>query len=189
MASRLFGLSGSERIKASKEASAICPLCKEDLVPKCGDIKQWHWAHKANNCDPWSEGESDWHLGWKSHAWPECQEVIVGNHRADIKSKAGLVVELQHSGITAQEIAEREANKKEPVILALRKCENCGKEFVPNFARHMGKYCSKTCAGFARHKAKHCKVCGNFKRHGPALFDGHCSERCQIVTRSKDTPK
>src|SRR4029077_19261118 len=37
-------------------------------------------------------------------------EVIIGNHRADIVTRDGAVVELQHSTISPQEIAEREAH-------------------------------------------------------------------------------
>ena len=40
---------------------------------------------------------------------PECREVTAGPHRADIMSRSGLVIELQHSPIAPSEIREREA--------------------------------------------------------------------------------
>jgi len=57
---------------------AICPLCSETLIPKCGSIKIWHWSHKSNtDCDDWYEPESQWHLDWKNEFPKECQEVTI----------------------------------------------------------------------------------------------------------------
>lgn len=38
--------------KADKSRKYFCPLCGEKMVPKQGDIRRWHFAHKANveNC-------------------------------------------------------------------------------------------------------------------------------------------
>ena len=57
---------------------AVCPLCNEQVIPKCGEIKIWHWSHKANaDCDSFGEPESEWHLNWKNNFNKECQEVII----------------------------------------------------------------------------------------------------------------
>jgi len=43
----------------SKKEKWRCVECDEILVPRMGDVKVWHWAHKSNsNC---SGGESEWH--------------------------------------------------------------------------------------------------------------------------------
>jgi hypothetical protein len=77
------------------------------VIAKCGEIMVWHWSHLAADCDPWSEGESEWHLAWKSRFPVECREVTMGPHRADVFI-GGTVVEFQASPISATEIYERE---------------------------------------------------------------------------------
>jgi len=109
----LFAQDGDgKRIKAMPAASAVCPLCFTEMIPKCGEIKVWHWAHRRKDCDGWSDGETEWHLFWKSLMPPENVEVIIERdgikHRADIVTRSGMVVELQHSSMSVDEIAERE---------------------------------------------------------------------------------
>lgn len=88
---------------------AECPACGESVIAKCGSINQWHWAHEIkDDCDQWSEGETQWHRAWKEHFPEECREVVIGPHRADIKTRRGTVVELQHSPISGIEIQHRE---------------------------------------------------------------------------------
>jgi len=105
--------SEGQKIKALPKSTGLCPDCGDSLIAKCGDIVMWHWAHKSGgDCEVWSEPEGQWHLWWKS-LWPkEYVEVpIVKNgkrHRADIKTDRGLVIELQHSSISTDEIRERE---------------------------------------------------------------------------------
>lgn len=91
---------------------ASCPQCETEVLSRCGSIKIWHWAHcGTERCDSWSEGESDWHLGWKSELpdnWVEiCIERDGERHRADIELPNGVVVELQHSSISLDEIIKR----------------------------------------------------------------------------------
>lgn len=101
--------SGGDRIVALPGESAICPTCDEKVVAKCGEIKVWHWAHEANSdCDPWSEPESEWHIGWKSLFPEPFREVVLPPHRADIKTDTGVVLELQHSALSPAEIYDRE---------------------------------------------------------------------------------
>ncbi len=96
------------RQTATPKAQGACPVCGGDVLAKCGTTNVWHWAHRAADCDPWSEPETEWHREWKSNFPPECQEVVIGNHRADV-CVGGVVVEFQHSPISAEEIREREA--------------------------------------------------------------------------------
>ena len=104
-----FDLSTDERIEPFPGARALCPSCKADVIAKCGDINSWHWAHvSTDDCDTWSEGETLWHREWKEYFKPEECEVVMGNHRADIRTSAGRVIELQHSPISTTEIEERE---------------------------------------------------------------------------------
>jgi hypothetical protein len=108
-----IGEDGS-KLAAAKGLYGRCPDCNEDLISKCGEIITWHWAHKSgSDCEVWSEPESQWHLWWNS-LWPkEYVEVpIVKNnkrHRADVKTDRGVVIELQHSPISTDEIRERES--------------------------------------------------------------------------------
>jgi hypothetical protein len=91
---------------------STCPGCDGELVAKCGSIKTWHWAHLRADCDPWSEPESAWHLGWKrwlaDHRGART-EVVMPPHRADAVLPDGRIVELQGDYLSAEQIAEREA--------------------------------------------------------------------------------
>ncbi len=109
-----FGLNNErERIRPAKGLTALCELCSEELVPVCGDINIHHWRHrKITDCDPWNENETDWHRNWKRQFPNDWLEVVIKKnfsiHRADIKTKAGLVVELQNSSISQSDILDRE---------------------------------------------------------------------------------
>jgi hypothetical protein len=97
------------RIAAAPGATGTCPICRETLRPRCGEIVTWHWAHKSViDCDPWQEPETEWHRHWKQFASEDRVEVVRGGHRADLISPDGAVVELQHSPISPEEIRERE---------------------------------------------------------------------------------
>lgn len=96
------------RIEANRGTYGICPGCQMSLIPKCGVVKAHHWAHIGGQCDPWWEPESPWHRKWKTYFQPQCREVVMLNHRADIRRPDGVVLELQHSPISAEEIRARE---------------------------------------------------------------------------------
>jgi competence protein CoiA len=98
---------GDTRIEAAPKCVARCPACGGEVVAKCGELVAWHWAHKAKDCDPWSEPESEWHLGWKQRFPANWQEVVIGPHRADVKTPFG-VLEFQRSSISIAKIKERE---------------------------------------------------------------------------------
>ena len=85
------------------------------MISKCGRYVAWHWAHKRRaSCDPWLEAETDWHLHWKDRFPKDWQEVVhvddqtKEKHIADVKTQSGLVVEVQHSPISEQELRSRE---------------------------------------------------------------------------------
>jgi competence protein CoiA len=106
----LARLDSQIRTAEPKLAGATCPLCDGPVVPKCGEVNVWHWAHRTADCDPWAEPISQWHLSWQELAPKERREVVIGNHRADIVTPRGVVVEIQRSHLSVQAIAEREAH-------------------------------------------------------------------------------
>lgn len=105
-----------ELVEATPHARCICPQCQEPVIAKCGDLVVWHFAHQsADDCDRWSEPETEWHRSWKQLVPPDRREVIMGNHRADVLAVTGrTVIELQHSPISPETIAEREAFYRQP---------------------------------------------------------------------------
>jgi hypothetical protein len=109
----LYALNKNNRkILAKRGAEGRCPTCKEKLIAKCGRIMAHHWAHPGEDCDPWHEHETDWHRYWKSLVPADCVEVTIEKngkqHRADIVTRKGTVVELQHSSISVDSIEARE---------------------------------------------------------------------------------
>jgi len=101
------------RILASKGATGYCPTCQEKLVAKCGRVVTHHWAHyKISDCDPWKEGETEWHRKCKAAFPQDWQEVTMTKqgktHRADILTPDGIVIEFQHSSISVDDIEARE---------------------------------------------------------------------------------
>lgn len=76
----------------------------------------WHWAHQSRkHCDPWWENETAWHRAWKGcfpEAWREVvhfDEQTGEKHVADVKTARGMVIEFQHSSMSPEELASREA--------------------------------------------------------------------------------
>jgi competence protein CoiA len=101
------------KTQAAPGLRGTCPGCGGEVLSKTGDIYVWHWAHKScGDCDSWSEGETEWHLRWKEY-WPQdCREITINKggliHRADVIRHDGVVVEIQNSPISPEEIIERE---------------------------------------------------------------------------------
>jgi hypothetical protein len=97
------------RIEAEPNVKGFCPVCKSDVISKCGDLVIWHFAHKSlQDCDDWYEPESDWHRMWKAKFPVENREVVIGRHRADVQKDNGTVIELQNSHISVATMQERE---------------------------------------------------------------------------------
>lgn len=106
----MYAMKDGQRVPArTKGQSCTCPVCGAEVVAKVGAIKQPHFAHiSLLDCDTWSEGETQWHLTMKNMFPLECQEVVVGKHRADVKTPSGMVIEFQHSAIDLFEMTIRE---------------------------------------------------------------------------------
>ena len=92
-----------------------CPHCGGEVVAKCGNVKAHHWSHVSGEmCDKWWENKTEWHIQWQNLFPKEWHEKRINNkngndwHIADICTADGLVVEFQHSNITADEQQERE---------------------------------------------------------------------------------
>jgi len=97
-------------------AVGACPFCHSEMIPRCGEVRVHHWAHKSKaDCDPWWEPETDWHRNWKNEFPLRWQERIFEDdatgerHIADVHTLAGLTVEVQHSHLDPAERRAREA--------------------------------------------------------------------------------
>lgn len=103
------------RINATAGQSALCPVCDQAVISKCGEIVIHHWAHRViAECDPWKEHETDWHRRWKMEFPEEFQEVTRADasgkrHRADVLLPNDTSIEFQHSAISPQNIKARES--------------------------------------------------------------------------------
>jgi competence CoiA-like predicted nuclease len=120
----IWAISNQERIRAEPNKTAFCPICSEQVIPKCGEIKIWHWAHKVDrDCDSWAEPDSEWHIKWQNEFPKEEQEVVMKKdgmiHRADIKTKTGKIIEFQSCSISAEDVRIREAFYGENMVWLL----------------------------------------------------------------------
>lgn len=87
-----------------------CPGCHAATVAKCGTQVVWHWAHLAGvDCDTWYEPRTEWHKQWQSVVPAYRREVPLGNHRADVVTADGRIVEFQHSYLSTEDITARES--------------------------------------------------------------------------------
>lgn len=102
--------SENNKIEPTPNTHAYCPDCNAELIAKCGSIKIWHWAHKANSSYCNYMPETEWHLDWKRRAI-DCGhnvEVKIDNHITDImRTDMKRVIELQHSSIMPSDIINR----------------------------------------------------------------------------------
>lgn len=106
----LLALKDGKLIRANPGIYATCPFCEEDVMPRCGTIRMWHWAHKVGECIYHTESETDWHLEWKDRALKLGFEIEkrFDEHIADIYDpKTNTVIEVQHSPISEDEILDR----------------------------------------------------------------------------------
>jgi len=111
-------INGEKRPPLAKGERAVCPNCGNQVIAVMPVENINHWRHKGKDCDPWSEPEGEWHLGWKERFNPEWTEVSMEDtqtgerHRADVfcplGKQGGTVVELQHSPISLEEQLSRE---------------------------------------------------------------------------------
>jgi len=110
-----YSLVNGERLPPFPKGKGTCAVCGADTHAKCGEVKIWHWAHRSKmECDPWWENETEWHRRWKEQ-FPESFREIVHTcdvtgekHQADIKTSHNVVVEVQNSPISLEELCSRE---------------------------------------------------------------------------------
>lgn len=101
------------RAEASKGANGTCPSCGATVIPKCGELRIDHWAHRGErNCDPWWENETEWHRSWKGMFPVDWQEIAHHDstgerHIADVKTPENWVLEFQHSFLDPAERKSR----------------------------------------------------------------------------------
>ena len=88
-----------------------CELCGANVRAKMRTHPcRRHWAHlSSEDCDPWSEGLTEWHLSWQIIVNNRFVEVPIGPHRANVVGNGGKIIELQHSPIRPEDIEAREA--------------------------------------------------------------------------------
>ncbi len=110
-----FALIAGQRIEAFAGGRGACPLCRGEVIAKCGSQRIPHWAHRGiRDCDSWAESETEWHRAWKNRFPTEFQEFIQHDetsgerHIADVRTAHGLVLEFQHSHIDPDERTARE---------------------------------------------------------------------------------
>ena len=105
----MYADTAAGRALAARGLAGRCPSCTAPVIPKCGAFVVHHWAHRPGaECDSWYEPMTAWHWAWQQEVPPERREVVMGPHRADIVTESGGVVEVQHSGISAEVIRARE---------------------------------------------------------------------------------
>jgi competence protein CoiA len=101
-----------KRREAQPGLAAECPNCGLALIAKCGEHRNWHWAHRGTRtCDPWWE-ETEWHRAWKDQFLIDWQEICLSKdgekHFADVRTESGIVLEFQHSYLGREERESRE---------------------------------------------------------------------------------
>lgn len=145
----IWAIKNNEKIKASPKQRAICQKCNNEVIAKCGEIKIWHWTHKKGFiCDFFKEPESEWHIEWKELFPKEFQEVVtqsnqgLNRHRADIKTKNGIVIEFQNSPISNEDILKREKHYKNMIWILN------GKTIAKNIIFYVKQFKWKWYSGF-----------------------------------------
>lgn len=108
-----YAMVDGQRQEASPGLLGRCQECDAVMTPKCGKVRVAHWAHPQGFFDHWWESETKWHRNWKECFPEEWQEIVHcasdgERHIADVKTAYGLVIEFQHSDISAEERRSRE---------------------------------------------------------------------------------
>lgn len=110
-----YALVNNIQTPPSPGLKGTCPSCGAEMLPKCGNQRVHHWAHRGiRPCDAWWEPETLWHRSWKDHYPASWQEVVRQapsgeKHIADVLTPHGLAIEFQHSRLRPDERAAREA--------------------------------------------------------------------------------
>ena len=100
--------------KPTKGAKGICPVCGEEVLAKCGNIKAHYWSHLADSKCVYKGNKGEWHIAWQNEFPDDWQEVLLINtennerNLADVRTPNGLILEFQHSHIKDEEKTARE---------------------------------------------------------------------------------
>lgn len=95
----------------------FCEMCDTNLIARKGEVKVHHFAHKSGerNCDSWNKPLTEWHFKWqdffKQNNYGKLEYVIEkdnSKHRTDIYTNKDYCIEIQHSNINHDDIANRE---------------------------------------------------------------------------------
>lgn len=131
-----IALINGERVKPTPYAKgAICPLCKTEVIAKCGEQKIHHWAHKNKiQCDLWCETPTLRHQSWKECFPEDWWEHIVDrngeHHIADIETENGTIVLLSQKSFKEKLMTERENFFQTPVwVIHASRYERSVKKF------------------------------------------------------------
>ncbi|MBN22051.1 MAG: hypothetical protein CL678_12290 [Bdellovibrionaceae bacterium] len=104
-----YALVNGEMSEAEKGLSGDCRGCGMSMLPRCGNVRIRHWAHKGKLvCDPWLKDKTQWHVQWQDNfpkTWQEFRFVAESGemHIADVKTIKDWVIEFQHSPIAPGE--------------------------------------------------------------------------------------
>ena len=115
MASMDVAVVDGQRLPPAPGLKGVCERCGAPAQAKCGPIVRWHWAHAGRrHCDPWMENEGPWHKAWKELFPFEWREVVARDHKgekhvADVRRPDGVVIELQNSPMSIEEMQSRES--------------------------------------------------------------------------------
>lgn len=129
----LFATLNNEKIEATPNTKATCPLCERPVFSKCGEVNVWHWAHlKDESCDSWYEPETEWHKNWKMVFGKDNSEIVIKKegvrHIADILTNDSVIIELQNSPIQKPIVRRRENFYGDRMLWVIN-----GKPFEHNF--------------------------------------------------------
>jgi hypothetical protein len=130
-----FAIKNNTKVEATPKQKANCPLCNEEVISKCGELKIWHWAHKKSiQCDTWYERETEWHRNWKKIFGEKYSEVIISKdgkkHIADVCNSNSIIIEFQNSSISTETIHAREEFYGEKMIWVVNALPFCFNFYV-----------------------------------------------------------
>jgi len=103
--------------RAVAGSRAECPECRNGVYARLPENAIRHWARlplaegETRDCSNDAGEMTEWHLTWQyERTDPECIEVFRDGFRADAINAGGFVIEFQHSSISPEAIASREAH-------------------------------------------------------------------------------
>lgn len=107
----------AERMTAEPGLIGKCQLCNGKMIPKCGNVKVWHWSHEANDHNCTYKPMTQWHYDWQNRFDIELREIrTLNNTISDILRKDNAVgIEFQNSPFDFNYVQKKE--KSTPTVL------------------------------------------------------------------------